>query len=231
MPDGFNRAAVRAGTWLLWGLLLVFGGLLAYALGSLPSDADGGLADAALRDLDRSGVAHPVTAVLMSFRAYDTLLEIAVLFLAVLGVWSMAVMPRRPSAAPGLVLEFLIQLLVPFLILFAGYLLWAGSQEPGGAFQAGAVLAAAGVLATLSGKALPEVPRSLHRLALMLGLVAFVAIGVGVLLFGQTFLELRPPLAKGLILAIEAAAGVSIGLSLLAIFRGGRPPDRAEPRR
>jgi multisubunit Na+/H+ antiporter MnhB subunit len=229
MPDARAGSGVPLATWLLWGLLLVFGALVAIAVWSLPADG-GGLADAALRELDRSGVEHPVTAVLLSYRAYDTLLEVAVLFLALLGVWSAAVMPRRPSAAPGLVLEFLNQLLVPFLILFAGYLLWAGSKEPGGAFQAGAVLAAAGVLVTLSGKALPDVPRPLHRVLLMLGLAAFVAGGVGALVAGNAFLEFRPPAAKGLILAIEAAAAISIGLSLLAIFKGGRPPDSRESR-
>ena len=33
----------------------------------------------------QSGVDHPVTAVLLNFRAWDTLLELAVLLLALLG--------------------------------------------------------------------------------------------------------------------------------------------------
>src|SRR5690606_10021768 len=107
--------------------------------------------------------------------------------------------------------------------LFAGYLLWAGGQEPGGAFQAGAVLAAAGVLAALSGTALPSVPAVTHRLLLLAGIAAFTSAGVAVMALGDAFLEFSPPAAKGLILGIEAAASISIGLGLVAIFRGGRP--------
>ena len=42
--------------------------------------------------------------------------------------------------------------LVPLLLVTAGYLLWAGAQQPGGAFQAGALLASASVLLRLSGR-------------------------------------------------------------------------------
>ncbi len=44
-----------------------------------------------------SGVEHPVTAVLLNFRGYDTLLEIAVLLLALLVM--LAVSPREEAAA------------------------------------------------------------------------------------------------------------------------------------
>ena len=215
-----QRAAAAA---LAWAPLLALGALVARALRTLPTDEDAGLADAALDSLALSGLEHPVTAVLMSYRAYDTLLEIAVLFLAMLGVWSLARAPSLPAAPPGLVLQFLNQLLVPFLLLFAGFLLWAGSRAPGGAFQAGAVLAAAGVLVTLSGTATPRVPHALHRVLLLLGLGAFLVTGVVTAAAGGGFLALRAPAAKAVILAIEAAASLSIGLGLLAIFRGGRP--------
>ena len=39
-----------------------------------------------LTQLEASGVTHPVTAVLLNFRGYDTLLEVVVLLLALLGV-------------------------------------------------------------------------------------------------------------------------------------------------
>jgi hypothetical protein len=40
--------------------------------------------------LPRSGVENPVTAVLLNFRAWDTLLESVVLLAALIGVWSLA---------------------------------------------------------------------------------------------------------------------------------------------
>lgn len=221
MTDTRSAWSGRAPKLLLWSALAALAVLLGAAVLSLPGG--GGLAEQALAGLDRTGVSHPVTAVLMNYRAYDTLLEIAVLFLAMLGVWSMAEMPQRPASRPGLVLEFLNQILVPFLILFAGYLIWAGAHQPGGAFQAGAVLAGAGVLVTLSKMPLPALPLAVYRLLLILGLATFVVIGVAVQIGGGRFLELQPPAAKVLILVIEIAAGISIGLCLAAIFRGGRP--------
>jgi multisubunit Na+/H+ antiporter MnhB subunit len=94
--------------------------------------------------IDASGVTNPVTAVLLNFRAYDTLLELAVLLAAMLGI--AAISPARPAyQSPGTLFVGLVDWLVPALIITGAYLLWTGSHSPGGAFQAGALLAAAGV--------------------------------------------------------------------------------------
>ena len=58
-------------------LSLAVGGLVAWAVLGLPESA--GLREAVTAQMDRSGVSHPVTAVLLNFRGYDTLLEVAVL--------------------------------------------------------------------------------------------------------------------------------------------------------
>ncbi len=41
--------------------------------------------------------------------------------------------------------------MLPLLIMIGGYLLWAGANAPGGAFQSGALFGAAGVLMQLGG--------------------------------------------------------------------------------
>jgi hypothetical protein len=48
-------------------------------------------------------------------------------------------------------------------------------------------------------------------------------VGLGVMLTGRSFLEYPEPLAGTLILVVETAALVSIGLTLGALFFGGRP--------
>ncbi|MFW6092864.1 MAG: MnhB domain-containing protein [Pseudomonadota bacterium] len=212
---------------LLWpALLVVWGGLVAAVLTMAPVE-DGLSVEVGAR-LASSGVDNPVTAVLLNFRGYDTLLEVAVLTLAVLGIWSVNVMPRRRAGAPGLVLSFLIRILVPFMVLLGGYLLWAGADSPGGAFQAGVVFAAAGVLVLLSGTPLP---RHLEgwplRTAMALGLVTFLVAGILLLLLEGRFLEYPRLQAKHWILAIEVAAAVSIGIVLAAAIRGGRPGETA----
>lgn len=208
---------------LLVLLLMSMAAGLAYAVLSLPTLAPG-LSNQVAQNLQLSGVENPVTAVLLNFRAYDTLLELGVLLLALFAVWSLGTLPRQQETTPGAVLDSLSRLLIPLLILVAGYLLWVGASAPGGAFQAGAVLAAAGVLLILSGwqpaGKLAVLPL---RFTLVAGLAVFMAAGVVLVLFGRQFLQYPPELAAALILFIEAAATVSIGITLVALFVGGRP--------
>jgi len=62
---------------------------------------------------------------------------------------------------------------------------------------------------------------------LVLGLGAFVAVGVTLVFANGMLLQYPPGLAGGLILFIEAAATLSIGVTLAALFLGGRPDPEA----
>lgn len=215
--------------WLLMLLLFVLSGGLGYAILNLSSHAIG-LSLRVAENIEASGVSNPVTAVLINFRAYDTLLEMAVLLLAVLGIWSLAVAPDSREPVPGAVLDMLSRLLVPLLILVSGYLLWVGGQAAGGAFQAGSVLAAAGVLLLLTGwRPSARFAGWPLRFSLILGLAIFVLVAVLMLLLGESFLELPLPLASSLILMIEAAAALSIGITLASLFLGSRPQPGQSP--
>lgn len=209
---------------LLALLLLFFAAGLGYAVLSLPLQAPG-LTAMVADNVDASGVSNQVTAVLLNFRAYDTLLEMAVLLLALLGVWSLGDIHEFREPAPGAVLDMLSRLLIPLFVLVAGYLLWVGTHAPGGAFQAGSVLAAACVLMLLTGWRpgvwLMGLPL---RIALIIGLLVFVTAALTVQLAGWQLLEFPLSVAGTLILLIEAAATLSIGITLAALFLGGRPP-------
>lgn len=170
--------------------------------------------------LGESGVSHPVTAVLLNFRGYDTLLEVGVLLLALLGVLAAggaggdAAAPRPGPA----ILQALARTLTPVMVLAAGYLLWAGAHRPGGAFQAGAVLAAGAVLLHVAGLLPARVaPGPGQRWGLAAGLLVFAAVGAMVLTRG-TLLQYPPHLAGALILLIEASLTVSLGLMLAGLF-------------
>jgi multisubunit Na+/H+ antiporter MnhB subunit len=207
-------------------MLLALAAGLGYAVISLPDQA-AGLSGQISAHMKTSGVSNPVTAVLLNFRGYDTLLEMAVLLVALLGVWSLGSAVAHHRVDPEPVLSFLVSLLVPLMLLMAGYLLWVGANAPGGAFQAGAVLAAAGILLLLTGKHLPvRLMGWPLRLVLVLGLGAFIAVGVTLLFASGMFLQYPPGLEAGLMLFIEAAATLSISVTLAALFLGGRPgPD------
>jgi len=174
-------------------------------------------------ELGNSGVKHPVTAVLLNFRGYDTLLEIAVLLLALLGIATAAggdaVTGRRLHGNPQAFLQSLARLLAPLMVMTAGYLLWAGSHRPGGAFQAGAVLAAGIVLLYLSGLLpAPAGPSWLLRLGLVAGFLVFVAVTAVPLFSGGQLLQYPPDMAGALILLIESGLTLSLGLILAALF-------------
>ncbi|MBN2505978.1 MAG: sodium:proton antiporter [Verrucomicrobia bacterium] len=197
---------------------------LSWAVMRLP-DAPAGLTAAALAQLPESGVTNPVTAVLLNYRGYDTLLEVGVLLLAMTGVWSL----RRGEWPAGdlrdrPLLMSLLRVLLPMLVLAAGYLLWIGAFAPGGAFQGGALLGGALVLALLGGLArrlLRQEP--LLRAGLALGVLAFAA--AGALALGLTGRLLQYPRGHGgaWIMGIELATLISVGLTLGLLYLGGRP--------
>lgn len=226
---GHNRAHSSFKVALEWAVTLLcvaVAGVLAWALAAAfdrtPKDV---LAQAVSDNLAASGVSNPVTAVLLNFRAYDTLLELAVLLTAVLGIMAMGP-ERRGYRAAGPVFDGLVGWLVPVLILMAGYLLWVGAHAPGGAFQAGATLAAAGVVLRLAGQRSAGLPpwRLLH-LTVAAGVVMFLAVGLSLLALGRPFLGYPPAWAGALILLIETAAMLAIAATLVLAFLGGRPAE------
>ncbi|WP_303786708.1 MnhB domain-containing protein [Azovibrio restrictus] len=196
--------------------------VFALVLGSAMLDLDPAPVDlrpAVAAHLEASGVAHPVTAVLLNYRGYDTLLEVAVLLLALFAI--LAVIPdsqtgRPTPAAP--VLQTLARLAVPLMLVTATFLLWAGAFRPGGAFQAGSVLAAALVLLHLTGllAGWPQ-PGARLRWGLAAGFLVFLAVAAALLLQGH-LLQYPPAWAGLLILCIEFALTLSLGLLLAGLF-------------
>lgn len=224
VPRRLRRAA------LTLVVTLVFAGLVFTVL-SLPPEA-AGLSDEVDAQLAAAGVRNPVTATLLNFRSYDTLLEIAVLLLAATAIQALRRGELSPVKAGGEILVFLVQLLVPVMVLIAGYLLWAGADAPGGAFQAGAIVAGAGVLLILAGRIRPaHDDGAAIRIGLAVGLAAFAAVGLGGALFADAFLDYPQRNAAGIVLILEVGATVSIALALLVMFvsvlRAGNPGNAA----
>jgi multisubunit Na+/H+ antiporter MnhB subunit len=196
--------------------------ILGWTVLSLPIQ-EIGLSEQVRGKLAQSGVTNPVTAVLLNFRGYDTLLEIGVLLLAVCGVWSLGTAEAAHSAqrprTTSPVLQVFIQFFAPVMIMVGGYLLWIGASAPGGAFQGGAVIAALAVILLLSRKPLTLEQRSWWlRTTLVLGFIVFLAVALGVIGVGNRFLEYPTTWASSLILVIETALTVSIAVILAALF-------------
>ena len=205
-------------------LIIAMSAFLVRVIYSLPSDAIT-LRAQVLANIEASGVENPVTAVLLNFRAYDTLLEIGVLLLAVMGSWSLGkVSSKEVSQEMSPLLPAMVRVLLPVMILIAGYTLWVGKHAPGGAFQAGAILGAAGVLWLVSGQPTGILTAAwMLKLVLVIGFSVFLVIALIVMLPEKNFIHYPENWAGGLILLIESAAAVSIGVTLTALFLGGHP--------
>ena len=201
---------------------LALGLALAWAVASMPEPGSR-LPTLVDENLSESGATNPVTAVLLNFRSYDTLLEVGVLLLAALGVWSLGVGPRRLGEKNGRLgeaplLKALARLLAPVMVLVAAYLLYAGTKAPGGAFQAAAVLGALGILLLLADLVRAPLSREKAlRFGLAFGFGVFLLIACVTLALGR-LLEYPPGWAYALILLVEAVLTASIALTLVVLF-------------
>ncbi|MGA8656031.1 MAG: hydrogenase subunit MbhD domain-containing protein [Chthoniobacterales bacterium] len=194
------------------------------------------LAPAAEANLPAIGLGNAVTAVLLAYRALDTLLEKAVLVVALIGVWSLT-RDHLWGGQPGLrhranrddVLVFLAQLLPPVGIVVGIYIVWVGADNPGGAFQGATILAAMWILTIMAGIAdPPPISRPWLRLVLVAGPAVFLGVGLAGFVVPGAFLAYPTSFAKELIVGIEAAMTLSIAATLGLLVAG--PPERPPTR-
>ena len=189
-------------------------------------DCAAGLAGQVEARLGESGVEHPLTAVLLNFRGYDTMLEIGVLLAAVLAVWALDDVPRSPRKLSGPsrncpLLRVALGILTPATIVSAGYMVWAGAYRPGGAFQAGAILGA--LMVVLIGSGVVPLPLSRAtglRVALGAGFFLFLLAAVLPLPAGGMLLQYPRGFAGSIMLAIETTLSISIGAAIGVFIAG-----------
>lgn len=200
-------------------------GVIGFAVLSLPGHD--GLAGAVAGNQDALDLGNPVTAVLLGFRAYDTLLETLILTAALAAVWSLTPDrfwggipgPKHVTRPDGVLASF-GRMLPPLGLVVAIYLVWAGADAPGGAFQAGTVLAAVWILIVLAGiRDEPRLSSLTLRALIIAGPLVFLAAGLaGVLL--EAPLSYPEGQAKPVILVIEYALTVSIAATLALLIAG-----------
>lgn len=222
-----RRSRLALPVAILAGSLVAVIGLAVVAVERDPALAGLAVAEA----LIDSGLGNPITGVLLLYRNLDTLLEVAVLLAAFLAARTVfgedEARPPTPSRSEVPLVGALLAIIVPLTILIATHLLLAGSSEPGGAFQAGAVLAASGVLLVLAGRLQPATELSAWpALGLTLGLLLFSLVGLAVMAFGAPLLALPGMWAVYL---IETAMMLSIAMTLVLLFAGASGLRRGSP--
>ncbi|HEX6132701.1 MAG TPA: monovalent cation/H+ antiporter subunit A [Longimicrobiales bacterium] len=146
------------------------------------------------------GGTNIVNVILVDFRGFDTLGEIAVLGIAALGVvLLLSGVDLTASRQHGevardrapLFLTMITRALLPFALLFALFLLLRGHNLPGGGFIAGLMAAVALILHYVaSGTHWTESRLRLrYRPLIAIGLLTALATGLGALAFGHPFLS------------------------------------------
>jgi multicomponent Na+:H+ antiporter subunit B len=181
------------------------------------------------------GIPNMVAAVLASYRAYDTLGEVVVVFAAVLGVIALLGLRRRPAGVEvrprdleeHQVLKVVAKMIVPVILLFALYVQFHGEYSPGGGFQAGVIFAAGLILYALvfgldaARQVIP--PRILGWLPAV-GVLIFGCTGVLTQLLGGNYLDYNvlaenPQTAQQMgIIMIEVGVGVTVASVMLLIY-------------
>ena len=176
---------------------------------------------------DETGAANIVTSVVLTYRGFDTLGEVTVLFIAALGVG--AVLAGTARAAGGgateasLIVRTGSRLLFPLIILLGAYIFLHGHLTPGGGFQGGAVIASGFLLLYLAGPG-HRVARKTFSAAESLSGLAFLAVGLLGLVWGAGFLSNYLPLgtrhallSAGVMPILYVAIGLKVGAELAGV--------------
>ncbi len=174
-------------------------------------------------------IPNAVTAVLGSFRGYDTLGEVFVVFTAGIGVLFLLSAGNtgltgklRDAIEPDqglrhyLVPRVVGRILIPFIFLFGLYVQFHGDYGPGGGFQAGAIVASSVILyALLEGEAqaLRAIPMRVLKWMMAGGALLYGAVGIAGMLLGGNFLDYS-------VLASDPITGQHIGIILIELGVG-----------
>lgn len=182
------------------------------------------------------GVPNVITGILLTYRAFDTLGELAVLFMVAAGVGLLLGAGGRErdrvwieqslkAMLPTEIVQNGADVLVPLIAIFAAYIVMHGHLGPGGGFQGGAVMASCVLLLLL---ARPDYRIKLTDLSVMESLAGLLIVLVGIagIILAGGFLDNRVlPLGEfgaffsaGAIPVLSVLLGVKVGCELSVII-------------
>ncbi len=202
-----------------WGPLVVViatGAVLLYASTDLPSfgaadsPANSHVGKAYIDETPHDvGTPNIVTAVLASYRGFDTFGETVVVFAAGVAVILLLGFGERARAASDwrgkdeeqgenfsddshLILRVVSKFLIPLIAIFAFYVHFHGEYSPGGGFQAGVIFAVAVMLYAMIfglGAAMKAFPPVWARVGAAIGVAVYGMTGVVCMINGGDFLD------------------------------------------
>ncbi|QUO39111.1 hypothetical protein KFE19_06285 [Dysosmobacter sp. Marseille-Q4140] len=183
---------------------------------------------------EETGSANAVTAMILSYRGFDTLGESCVLFLAVTAVMILllrdrnntsemdaAKQAREDAIAAGHrdpILRQVSWLLVPFIFLFAIYVLLHGEESPGGGFSGGTVLGAGLILFSAAfghQNIRAFMDRRTYAAVRTCGLLLYALLYGAYIFIGANGL---PNYLTGMVLLIDLAVGLVVACTVYGFY-------------
>ena len=101
-----------------------------------------------------SKVPNLVTAVLADYRSFDTMFETTVVFIAMLGIFTLLRREEKEDELDqvndSLIIRVAARFMTPFIQLFGLYVIAHGHYSPGGGFQGGVILGTSLILLAMA---------------------------------------------------------------------------------
>ncbi|HAG16384.1 MAG TPA: sodium:proton antiporter [Bacteroidales bacterium] len=177
------------------------------------------------------GASNIVTAIVVTYRGFDTLGEVTILFLTaaiisfVLKIRQEDILPNRPIRITSELLDSASQVIVPVIFMVGIYIFVNGHLTPGGGFPGGAVIASGVLLMILSNPNFSVSHKVIAWVESISG-VGFVLLGVMGILFAGGFLDNRvlglgdfgKLFSAGIIPFIYSFIGLKVGAELSNIL-------------
>ena len=181
------------------------------------------------RGKEETGASNIVTSVVVNYRAFDTLGEVTVLFVAAIGLGAVLAgrgeKRKRELEPASLILRAGCRFLFPLILLFGAYIFIHGHLTPGGGFQGGAIIASAFLLVYL-GCRKRRINRRWSKVVESVGGLVFIVLGLaGLTVGGHYFLsnflpkgEMYSLFSAGVIPIIYIAIGCKVGSELAGVI-------------
>jgi len=142
----------------------------------------------------------------------------------------------------SVVIRTVVRIMVPFIEIFALYVIMHGSSGPGGGFQGGVIFGAGIILFTMiygikEGK--QRMSDKLSRILSSTGLSIYAGTGLLCIVFGGMFLEydvvpllsLDPAKVSAILIdVVEIGIGITVLVIMISLFFDISPPEEDEIR-
>jgi multicomponent Na+:H+ antiporter subunit B len=176
---------------------------------------------------EETGAANAVTSVVVTYRGFDTLGEVTVLFIAAIGLGAVLFRRKKEEAGEVTPASFVLRtgcrFLFPLILTVGVYVFVHGHLTPGGGFQGGVIVASGFLLAYIGCAEMKMRRKWLAGMESAAGTL-FVLAGLIGLAWGGGFLanslprgELNTLFSAGLIPLLYMLIGLKVGSELAGI--------------